>query len=272
MTGSARAAAPGRPTPAGAPAFTPWQADPGWDAIDLVSDLHLSDATPGTWAAFRDYLLGTRADAVLVLGDLFEVWVGDEDRSDGLGRQCVDLLNQATRERVVAFMPGNRDFLFAPKALDESGVLALDDPTLAVAFGLRVVLTHGDRLCLSDTGYQRFRAEVRGAGWQAAFLARPLAERRALARAMRDASREHQATLGPASWHDADASEASRWMRLADADAMVHGHTHRPGAHVAVDGCVRHVLGDWDFDTAPARARILRWTREGLHPIDLAEQ
>lgn len=119
--------------------------------------------------------------------------------------------------------------------------------------------------------YQRFRAEVRSPAWQQAFLARPLAERQQMARAMRDASAKHQAGRQPADWADVDASAADAWLDAAGATLMVHGHTHRPAQHTLASGRERHVLGDWDFDQeARPRARALRLTPAGLAVLDLA--
>jgi UDP-2,3-diacylglucosamine hydrolase len=251
------------PEPIGA-----WDADPRWRAIDLLSDVHLQPDRVGTFAAWRDHLLHTRADAVLILGDLFEVWVGDDARNEGFEAQCVAVLRQAASRRRLAFMPGNRDFLVGDAMLRDAGIGRLADPTLLSAWGQRVLLSHGDALCLADTTYQQFRLEVRGAAWRSAFLERPLAERRALARAMRDASMAHQAAASD--FADVDADAAAAWLAAADAAILVHGHTHRPGVHALPGGGVRQVLGDWEFDHAPHRALALRLTPAGLAPLDLA--
>jgi UDP-2,3-diacylglucosamine hydrolase len=247
-----------------------WLADPAWRRIDLLSDVHLHPGAPRTFAAWRAYLLGTRADAVLILGDLFEAWVGDDARFDGFGADCAAVLCEASRHRAVAFMHGNRDFLVGPGLLDACGVQALDDPTLALAFGRRVLLTHGDALCVDDVDYQRFRRDVRSDAWRAAFLALPLGERLARARAMRDASAAHQTARPPETSAEVDDTLAVRWLADVGAESMVHGHTHRPGTHALPGGRVRCVLGDWDFDGDVPRALALVWTAEGLSPLDLA--
>lgn len=236
--------------------------------IDLIADVHLGEQRPRTWAAWRDHLLHTAADAVLILGDLFEAWVGDDARSEGFDAACAAVLREAAARRRIAFMPGNRDFLVGDALLREAGVQRLADPTLLTAWDQRLLLTHGDALCLADADYQRFRAEVRDPAWQRALLARPLPERRALARRMRDASTAAQAAAG--SWADVDDAAAAAQLHAAGAQAMVHGHTHRPGTHALAGGALRHVLGDWEYDREPKRARILRLTRAGLESIDLA--
>jgi len=252
------------------PAFPLLQADPAWRCIDLLSDVHLHADLPRTFAAWRDHLLGTPADAVLMLGDLFEVWVGDDARHGGFEAQCLDVLREASGRRWLGFLPGNRDFLVGDAMLADAGVQRLADPTVLQAFGARWLLTHGDALCLADTAYQRFRAQVRGPAWQAHFLAQPLDERQRQARAMRDASQQHQAAMPPEQWSDVDDTAAADWLAQADAPVMIHGHTHRPAAHALPGGRHRHVLGDWDFDSTPPRARALRLSADGLAVLDLA--
>ena len=251
------------------PALAEWQADPAWRRIDLLSDVHLHAGMPHTFAAWRQHLLHTPADAVLMLGDLFEVWVGDEQRLCGFEAACLQLLQQAAQQRMLAFMPGNRDFLLGPAMLADAGLQRLADPTVLLAFGQRWLLSHGDALCLSDTAYQQFRQQVRAPVWQQAFLAQPLAQRQQQARAMRDASAAHQATDASA-WADVDEPAASDWLRHADATTLIHGHTHRPARHALPDGRVRQVLGDWDLDCPVPRARALSLTADGLAELDLA--
>ena len=247
-------------------------ADPAWQAIDLLSDVHLNAAQPRTFAAWSKHLLNTPADAVLILGDLFEVWVGDDARGAGFEAECVDVLCAASRQRLLAFMPGNRDFLVGDALLAEAGMQRLADPTLLDAWGQRLLLTHGDALCLADLEYQRFRAQVRSKAWQTAFLALPLDQRQAQARAMRDASTAHQsqARSNAVPLGEVDDAAAADWLHQAGVTTMVHGHTHRPGRHALPGGGERVVLGDWDFDTATPRAQALRLTRAGWVALDLA--
>ena len=258
--------------PASRPAAHELAAPGAWRAIDFVSDLHLSAESPRTHAAFADYLERTRADAVFILGDLFEVWVGDDAREDAFERACAEALARAASRRTLGFMVGNRDFLVGPGLLGTCGVRALPDPTLLAAFGQRVLLTHGDALCLSDTDYQRFRAQVRSERWQADFLARPLAERRHLARGLRDASEQRKRQSAPAGWPDVDAVAALRWMDEAGASTLVHGHTHRPASEpLAPDARLRHVLSDWDYDHPPLRGEVLRLDAAGWRRIAPAD-
>ncbi len=245
--------------------------DPDWRAIDFISDLHLSSETPRSFDAWVRYLRETPADAVFILGDLFEVWIGDDARLPGsFAQRAADVLLDAAAQRPMHFMVGNRDFLVGAAMLRDCGVVALPDPTLLDAWGERVLLSHGDALCLADTEYQTFREQVRGAAWRRDFLARPLAEREQMARAMRDASERIQRSKPAANWADVDAAAAVAWMHAAGSRLLIHGHTHRPGSDVLAPGFTRWVLSDWDCDTPPLRAQALRLTRDGLARIDLA--
>jgi len=237
-------------------------ARPAWRAIDFISDIHLSADHPRTFDAWRAFMKGTDADAVFILGDLFEVWVGDDARAGDFEAACTDVLASAAQRRHVAFMAGNRDFLVGAQLLDDAGVAALPDPTLLDAWGRAVVLAHGDALCLADVDYQQFRRQVRSEAWQREFLAKPLAERQAIARAMRDASARAQRSR--TEWADVDVTAAVALLRDANTAEMVHGHTHRPGSNELAPGFVRHVLSDWDLDAAPPRAEVLRLTRDGF--------
>ena len=253
------------------PPFAELRADPAWRCIDLLSDVHLHADMPRTFEAWRSHLLQTRADAVLMLGDLFEVWVGDDQRFTGFDARCLQVLQLAARQRVLAFLPGNRDFLLGDAMLADAGLLRLADPTVLLAFGQRWLLSHGDALCLSDTAYQQFRQQVRAPGWQQAFLAQPLVVRQQQARVMRDASAAHQASRPSADWADVDDTAAGAWLDRAAAPALIHGHTHRPARHALAGGRSRHVLGDWDLDATPPRASALRLTASGLTVLDLAK-
>ena len=249
------------------PAFGALRAPNEWQAIDFISDLHLAADTPRGFEAWSHYMRGTRADAVFILGDLFEVWVGDDARHEGFEAQCAEVMRQAAAVRTVAFMVGNRDFLVGADMCSACNLTALSDPTVVTAFGERLLLTHGDALCLADTGYQKFRAMVRSPAWQASVLARPLAERCALALEVRHESERRHGVMQP-EWLDLDLAASIEWMRAANAPVLVHGHTHRPADQVLQPGRTRHVLSDWDLDhTAPPRAEVLRWTRAGLRRI-----
>lgn len=243
------------------PAPRVWPAPQAWATIDFISDIHLAEDTPQAFETLEAYLLGTPADAVFILGDLFEAWVGDDARSDPFEARCAAMLQEASQRRWLGFMVGNRDFLVGAEMLKACGMNGLADPLALEAFGRRVVLTHGDALCIADVEYQRLRTMVRNPQWQAGALARPIAERRQLARAMRTASEKYHAGQAPDVWFDADRAMMLGWLEAADAPDLIHGHTHRPGDETLAPGRVRHVLSDWSLDHGPAarRAEVLRW-------------
>lgn len=248
------------------PSASEWQAPKHWQAIDFISDLHLSAALPRTAGAWSGYLLATPADAVVVLGDLFEFWPGSDAVQLDFERQCMQVLGDAARRRHIAVMVGNRDFLLTPTLLRQHGVHALADPTLLHAWDRKLLLTHGDALCLADQAYQQFRTWARDAATQADFLARPLAERVQLGAKVRHASEAGRRQPPPGGWPDIDAAAAVDCLRAAGTTTMVHGHTHRPGDSALAPGFDRRVLSDWDLDSpgGSGRAEVLRWTRKGF--------
>ncbi|MFZ2651735.1 MAG: UDP-2,3-diacylglucosamine diphosphatase [Burkholderiaceae bacterium] len=239
--------------------FSEWVAPASCKGIEFISDLHLSAQTPGTLDAWERYLGQTRAGAVFILGDLFESWAGDDSRVCEFEAHCVDVLAQAAARTSLAFMLGNRDFLIGSDMLAACRMQLLADPTVLVAFGQRYLLSHGDALCLEDTEYQQFRAMVRDPQWQRELLARPLQERRELAREMRAASMQHQRGRPADSWFDIDKPTAIEWLDRAGSRTLIHGHTHRPGSDYLAPGYLRHVLSDWSAEAAESpRAEVLR--------------
>ncbi|WP_457447341.1 UDP-2,3-diacylglucosamine diphosphatase [Roseateles sp. P5_E4] len=238
-----------------------------WRQIDLLSDLHLGPDTPGTLARLEQHLAQTPAQAVLLLGDIFEVWVGDDARNEPFEARVVRLLHDASRRLDLFFMHGNRDFLVGAELLADTGMAALPDPTVLDAFGQRWLLAHGDAQCLADTAYQAFRRQVRSPEWQAQVLAQPLEARQALGRQMREGSRAAQAAQLMATDLDAEACRAL--LNEAGATTMIHGHTHRPAEHDLGDGLRRVVLSDWDLDGTPPRGDVIRLSAAGLQRLSL---
>lgn len=247
-------------------------AAPHWRGIELLSDLHLGEHTPATACALAGHLAASDADLIVLLGDLFEVWIGDEqldapaDPASPMA-QALQALAEAARHRPVAMLTGNRDFLLGPEAARRLGWTVLPERCVLQAFGHRHVLVHGDAECLDDRDYQRFRAQVRTPGWREAFLARPLAERMAVARSLRDGSEQRKREQGLAGYADLDRAEMLSLLAAAGADRLIHGHTHRPGDERLGPGLSRHVLSDWDLDGqhGTARAEVLRLDASGLH-------
>lgn len=235
-----------------------------WRRIEFISDLHLSETQPVTTQAWQAYLQSTCADAVFLLGDLFEVWIGDDTAlQPGFESACSAVLRQAAQHRAIFVMHGNRDFLLGPGWCEACGLGLLRDPVVLGFANQRWVLSHGDALCLDDRDYQQFRAQVRSAAWQSEFLARPLTERRAIARQLRQASeaRKHSES----SQADVDRGAARGLLQQAHAVTLIHGHTHRPGEHDLGDGLRRVVLSDWCLDGRSPRAEVLVLDAQGLH-------
>lgn len=202
-------------------------------------------------------MAGTRADALFILGDLFEAWVGDDAAGEpGFEAQCAEIL-RATAERLpVFFVAGNRDFLVGEGLARQTGLVLLGDPTVFTFGETRWLLSHGDALCIADTEYIAFRAQVRAAAWQREFLALPLEKRRAIARGMRTESEDRKRT--DREYADVDTQTALAWLREADAHTLVHGHTHLPADHALDADHRRIVLSDWDAQAAPPRLQALR--------------
>lgn len=256
-------------TPPAVPHFAELQAPATWRTADFISDLHLQGAEPETFEAWRRYMAQTPADALFILGDLFEVWVGDDAaREPGFAADCAAVLQAAAERMAVFFMHGNRDFLVGEGFLAACRTTLLPDPTVLGFAGQRWLLTHGDALCLADTDYMRFREQVRTPAWQAEFLARPLAQRQAIARQLREESESRKrAGVGYA---DVDGPAALAWLEAADAPVMIHGHTHKPADHALGGARARIVLSDWDAAATPPRLEALRLTGGGMQRIPLA--
>lgn len=248
-----------------------------WRCVDFISDLHLHGGDLLTFEAWRRYLQETTVDAVFVLGDLFEVWVGDDVLSltDSFEQRCVTVLRAAARRLHVYIMPGNRDFLMGAALMQACGIVLLSDPTVLTFARERFVLTHGDALCLADTEYQQFRAQVRSVRWQRDFLQQPLAKRLEMAQAMRAQSEAHKRA---SVFVDVDAQAARLVLQTRNARYLIHGHTHRPETFQEGEQGARLVLSDWDLSGTPPRAQVLRLSRSGeglylqrLEPTDYSQ-
>jgi UDP-2,3-diacylglucosamine hydrolase len=237
-------------------------------AILFISDLHIDATRPDITEQFIEFLRteARRADALYILGDLFESWVGD-DAPDAGQSAAIAELRSLTAAGVPCFvMHGNRDFLLGRQFCSGSGVQLLPDPLLVTLYGEPVLVMHGDALCTDDRAYQRLRATVRDADWQRQFLALSVAARRALAGAARVGSRAHTAGA-PYAITDVNAESVASALRNAGAATLLHGHTHRPGIHpLEVDGraCTRIVLGDWY-----TQGSLLRWDSSGPELVSL---
>jgi UDP-2,3-diacylglucosamine hydrolase len=215
----------------------------------FVSDVHLDASAPAAIEQFLSFLdtYGANAEALYILGDLFEVWIGD-DEADADKKVVAEALRALTTRGVACFvLHGNRDFLLGRGFCDETGCRLLPDPVVAEFDGERVLLTHGDALCVDDHSYQELRSVVRTAPWQRRFLALPLSDRELLANQARAGSRQHTSRTIPKIM-DVNPDAVAQAFRVAEVSRMIHGHTHRPGIHdTVIDGtqAQRIVLGAW---------------------------
>ena len=222
----------------------------------FVSDLHLDPARPEITALFLRFLQreAASADALYILGDLFEAWVGDDDPSS-TGQQVADGLRRLADAGVpVYFVHGNRDFLVGQDYAGRAGMRILPDPAVVSLYGEPVLVMHGDLLCTDDHAYQAFRAQTRDPHWQAMFLAQPLAARQAFAAQARQASMSRQQDMidgDRASFEavtDVNPQAVEATLARFGVATLVHGHTHRPAMHAVRIGDRegrRIVLGDW---------------------------
>lgn len=249
------------------------------DAIALrdpvfISDLHLSEAQPATLARFLRFAREVAAthDELVILGDLFEYWAGDDDLDSGTGRAVAAALHALAEQGVAVFvMHGNRDLLLGRGFAKAARATLLSDPTRANLPDRAVLLAHGDTYCTRDADYQRFRAQVRDPDWQRGFLSQSLAERRAFIGAARAAS-ESVRKGKPMEIMDVTPAAIDAALHAAGLATMIHGHTHRPAVHRwTLDGRAveRWVLPDWNFDAPVVRGGYIACTCRGLGSIAL---
>jgi len=216
----------------------------------FVSDLHLSPERPRINEAFFHFVRDTapQADALHILGDLFENWVGDDDLADPFNAAIADALRTLSRTGIALyFMKGNRDVLAGDGFAAHCGAGIITDPTLLDLYGTRTLLMHGDTLCTDDVEYQKFRVYAHDPATQRRFLAQPLAERKKQMLDIRRRSEQHKQDQA-AEIMDVAPTTVEQTLREFGYPRLIHGHTHRPARHVhTVDGhrCERWVLNDW---------------------------
>jgi UDP-2,3-diacylglucosamine hydrolase len=233
--------------------------------ILFLSDLHLSPRSPGATRLFLDFLAGParQASEIYLLGDLFETWIGDDDLDNPEYAAIIAALRSTAQSGAkLRVMHGNRDFLLGADFSAASGCQLISDPHILSTAEWQFVLAHGDALCVDDLDYMRFRSQVRDLAWQAAFLAKPLAERRAIAQHLRQASADSQRDP-ERRYGDLDAAATEDFLRQHGYATFIHGHTHQPATHDhIVDGIhvERWVLSDWH----ETQGEYLAWDGEAL--------
>ena len=217
----------------------------------FISDLHLCVDSPNTTRLFKQFVqnIAPSAEALYILGDLFEYWAGDDDLSSPFHLEVTEALrNLTTLGPAIYIMHGNRDFLMNKHLAKACNASLLDDPTMINLYGTPTLLTHGDALCTDDTAYQAFRQQVRNEMWQQQFLGQPLALRKAQIEQVREKSKSEK-QLKSMSIMDVNLQSVNDLLLKHNYPRLIHGHTHRPAHHLHhLDGhtCDRWVLGDWD--------------------------
>ncbi len=236
----------------------------------FISDLHLSSAHPRSTELFLHFAAdhAPQAEALYILGDLFEYWAGDDDLDEPFHQSICGTLRELEAQGTRIFiMHGNRDFLMDTRLAAACHATLLPDPTLLDLYGTRTLLSHGDALCTDDVAYQQFRRTVRDAGWRAQFLAQPLAQRKAQIEQIRAQSEQSKRLkaldIKAMDIMDVNCDAVNELLRQHHYPRVIHGHTHRPARHLHhLDGhsCERWVLGDWDS----GKALFLRCDSNGI--------
>jgi UDP-2,3-diacylglucosamine hydrolase len=222
----------------------------------FISDLHLEDSRPEPLAWLRALLRGParRAEALYILGDLFEFWIGDDAISESARAVAQETSDLAAAGVRCSFLHGNRDFLLGADYAARAGLQLLPEACVVDLYGMPTLLLHGDTLCTDDTQYQAIRRQLRDPAWQASVLQRSVEERLAMAREARDASMQH---TGAAAEEIMDVNENAVREAFLEHGVrrMIHGHTHRPAVH-------RHDLGE---DRQGERIVLADWYDRGTY-------
>lgn len=243
------------------------------ERIAFLSDVHLHKEDPSTFQAWASHLQTLQTDALFVLGDLFDVWVGDDvlaQEHATFERECLACLHRLSQTTPVYWMVGNRDFLLGQTACEKAGMRPVSDPCVVHVADASWLLSHGDALCLSDTAYQTYRRQMRSPENLARLYASSLQERVALAKSLRTQSEMNKSAMNLAM--DVDEAACVTWLQNTRTSVLVHGHTHLPMAHALSHGLQRMVLSDWDACATPPRLQSLQWqknlgfSRENLAP------
>lgn len=215
----------------------------------FISDLHLEESRPDITSAFLSFLdeKAKGTEVLYILGDFFETWIGDDERTPLQEQVAAALRALSTDGTQIFLMHGNRDFLIGNDFCHRAGATLLDDPTQIDLYGTPTLLMHGDSLCTADEEYQKFRASMRNPQWQQMILQRPLADRQQMARQLREISMAKNQGKTE-SIMDVTPDEVVKAMEHHGVQHLIHGHTHRPAEHDLVangKAAKRIVLGDW---------------------------
>jgi UDP-2,3-diacylglucosamine hydrolase len=239
----------------------------------FIADIHLDPQRPITHSLFLQFLASRaqHAEALYILGDLFEVWIGD-DEDEPVYQEVLIALRRLTDSNLhVSVMPGNRDFLLGQDFVKTTGCVLIPDPTVVDLYGVPTLLMHGDSLCTLDVEYQTFRTQVRHPLWQQQFLAQPLAQRRIFARQARTQSKVHLQKTTEAMMDVTPAAVLSA-LQTKGVYQLIQGHTHTPAVHqLTVNGqpAYRWVVGDWNeqgtviLSCMPAGCQLLKLSSNG---------
>jgi UDP-2,3-diacylglucosamine hydrolase len=235
----------------------------------FISDLHLRSTHRQISAKFLDFMQqqAAHAEALYILGDLFEYWAGDDDLDQPFHQKICDAIRALSQNGTAIFiMCGNRDFLMGSDLVKACGATLLNDPTLINLYGQPTLISHGDTLCTDDVAYQNFRKMVRGASWQKQFLAQALATRKQQIESIR-AQSDQEKKQKESHIMDVNTEAVCALLREHHYPIIIHGHTHRPAHHlIHLDDvtCHRWVLSDWDDSV-----RILRASPNGIEFVTL---
>lgn len=217
-------------------------------SIIFISDLHLSEGLPGVTAKFREYLgsLPAECEALYILGDLFEVWIGD-DAVTPFQLEMAELLHTVSKQCPIYFMAGNRDFLLGNDYCAKAGMTYIKDPSVINLYGCKILLAHGDSLCTQDKFYQFYRSIVRSRIFKAIFLSLPLNYRNSIATKMRQRSQQGNQHKSD-ELMDVDHKALKKLMKKHDCHQIIYGHTHRPSiCFYDLNSTIKKVfvLSDW---------------------------
>lgn len=226
----------------------------------LLSDVHLMASEPATVTAWRTFIRehAFHAEALYLLGDLFEVWIGDDGMGDFEHSVLEDLAQLKQRGVKLYMMVGNRDFLIGQRFCEQAGIQILTDPSVVVRYDQRVLLSHGDALCIHDKPYQRLRKVVRHPLFQFIIRHLPLKTRQALANKARMGSQQHTQQQR-VEYMDVDTDLCVQWLNQHNTTTLIHGHTHKPDVHTLTNGLTRVTLGDWHPNGV-----LARWDQSGI--------